>query len=155
MLRSLSLILALLLISACVAPEAEAPVDEPLGGPVLEAAPETEKASPDSDFTYTPVRFELSSRDDEPSAEERKQCDDVGGKVQRAGLAGYYHCVQEYPDAGKVCRDSSECVGMCRTQSSEAIGKPGTGTCQKVDVAFGCFAMVNNGVVDGGMLCVD
>ena len=155
MLRTISIVFAFLMISACVAPEPETTGNEALGETVLEAASESEKTSPEGDYKYTPVRFELSSRDDEPSAEEIKQCEDVGGAVQRAGLAGYYHCVQEYPDAGKVCSDSSECEGTCRTQSSEAVGKPGTGTCQEVDVAFGCFAMVSNGVVDGGMLCVD
>ena len=104
---------------------------------------------------YTRIRFGLKSRDEEPAAADKKRCTDAGGRVQRVGLRGVYECVQTYPDAGKVCRDSSECLGDCRTTDAEAIGNPGTGTCQQVDVPFGCYAQVRNGVVDGGMLCVD
>ena len=104
---------------------------------------------------YTRIRFGLQSREDEPSEADRKRCEEAGGRVQRAGLRGVYQCVQTYPDAGKVCRDSKDCLGDCRTMDSAAIGRPGTGTCQEVDVPFGCYALVRDGVVDGGMLCVD
>ena len=97
----------------------------------------------------------MENRDDVPGQEDRARCEEGGGKVQRVGLRGFYACVQKYPDAGKVCRDSKECLGDCRTTDSNAVGRPGTGTCQEVDVPLGCFARVNDGMVDGGMLCVD
>ena len=105
--------------------------------------------------SYTPIRFNLSNRNDIPSDADITRCDEAGGKVQRAGLLGAYHCVQKYPDAGKTCRDSDECIGQCRAVSHEDVGKQNvTGTCQELDIPFGCYGIVESGAV-GPMLCVD
>ena len=159
MLKFMIVALSAGLLAACAGPHQIADNGQPTDDPVSEAAsdPESEDSAeqPTTPLEYKPVKFNLKSRDAEPSTEDRKRCEDVGGRVQRAGLAGAYHCVQTYPDAGKVCRDSAECLGDCRTVDSDAVGRPGTGTCQEVDVPFGCYALVRDGKVDGGMLCVD
>ena len=110
--------------------------------------------APGDQPAYTPVHFNLSTREAEPSPEDRARCAAVGGRVERAGLLGAYHCIQDYPDAGKTCSDSSECLGRCRTDDTKNMGKPGTGTCQKTDVDFGCYGLVEDGMI-GPMLCVD
>ena len=159
MLRALIIVASFGFIASCAAVDQEVPPEEPKEETVLETLPETSETG-DAETTretleYTRIRFGLQSRDDEPSVADRKRCEEAGGRVQRAGLRGVYQCVQTYPDAGKICRDSKDCLGNCRTMDSAAIGRPGTGTCQEVDVPFGCYALVRDGVVDGGMLCVD
>lgn len=146
-------------LSACVATDqdvsqGELQEDQTQTSGTQSSSPEVSEP-PESGSEYVRIKFGLKSRDDLPSAEDRKRCEDAGGRVQRAGLLGLYHCVQDFPDGGKVCRDRSECIGECRTDDSRAVGLPGTGTCQEVDVPFGCYAMVRDGMVDGGMLCVD
>lgn len=155
MIRAILFSLAMVGLSACAGTDRDTPTDVIGDETTKEAGSDDEKTTTNSEYQYKPVRFNLSSPDAEPSEVEKQACAKVGGKVQRAGLRGSYHCVQTYPDAGKICSDSSECVGQCRTVSSRAMGKPGTGTCQNIDVPFGCFALVNNGMVDGAMLCVD
>lgn len=159
MLRAIVFAAMINIVIACAATDPEASPPETVDHTTLESQPDSEKPSEtgktDEAVEYTPIRFDLPTRDAEPTDAERNRCTEAGGSVQRAGLAGAYHCVQTYPDAGKVCRDSKDCIGNCRAVNSVKIGKPGTGTCQTVDIPFGCYALVRNGVVDGGMLCVD
>lgn len=65
-------------------------------------------------------------------------------------------------DAGKICKDSSECEGFCEADlSAEEISKIAggnqlekTGTCGKWKNFFvGCFYTVENGAVD--RMCAD
>jgi len=156
--RSIVFALGVSLLVACSSTFEDTP---PVGGPTSSASlngdegkklPETtEKKLPE----YERVEFELTSMDTEPSVADKKRCTDAGGNVLRAGLRGAYHCIQDYPDAGKVCGDSSECQGFCQVFEGKDIDKPGvTGTCQKTDVAFGCYGILEDGFA-GGMLCVD
>lgn len=63
-------------------------------------------------------------------------------------------CVHAYPDAGKTCRDGSECQGDCMSTEFDSawndprlIGTEKSGHCQMDDAQFGCFAIVENGRV--------
>lgn len=89
---------------------------------------------------------------------ERAKCEAVGGTVRRAGMAGWEHCIQDMPDAGEVCTDSSECVARCTTPQQEArsyqFGDPATGQCSQTDEVFGCFTEVIDGKAEA-TLCVD
>lgn len=85
---------------------------------------------------------------------ERAACDAAGGEISRQGLMGYEHCVQAYPDAGAACRSSEDCLGDCRYTGSAAPGSSAEGTCQVQDVPFGCFSVIEDGVVQPA-LCVD
>lgn len=163
MFRKFLVAVTALSLSACAAtddapdatPTTETPISTLDGDKKLPESIERDTDTAAKPVEYAPIRFNLSDRDAEPTATERANCEAAGGSVQRAGLLGAYHCVQEYPDAGKACRDSSECVGQCRADSHNDVGNQNViGACQKVDVPFGCFGIVDNGAV-GAMLCVD
>jgi len=57
--------------------------------------------------------------------------------------SGYALCVLPYPDAGKLCSNSKDCIGHCTMPLSEETldGKPlpkGKGICQLDDSADDC-----------------
>ena len=115
------------------------------------AVPEPEIAAPSPAYQRVEVANQIAT----PA--ERAACDAVGGEISRQGLLGWEQCVQTYPDAGKACRGESDCEGTCRADpgnQSVAPGEPATGTCQTVDVPFGCYAMIEDGKM-GYTLCVD
>jgi len=102
---------------------------------------------------YTPVFFAGAKA----SEDERVLCESVGGWVERAGRLGTERCVQDLPDAGKVCSDESECLGRCVIEDSDDSPTAGTaakGVCEATDNQFGCTTLVNGGVI-AGTLCVD
>lgn len=84
-----------------------------------------------------------------------KECEKNGGKVQEAGIMALPHCVITYPDAGKPCKNSSECTKSCLLiESNEPMGALVTGECQHNNLPFGCYAPVENGIA-GPAICVD
>lgn len=101
--------------------------------------------------SYQPVRIEGPVAD----ADERAACKSAGGEISRAGLLGREHCIQVYPDAGKACSGEADCLGTCRApEGNVQAGTKTTGKCQTEDVPFGCYAVVEDGVVQH-TLCVD
>ena len=93
---------------------------------------------------------------------ELAQCQTKGGELREMVAPARPVCVIPYPDAGKVCTDSSQCTGTCRITSDESRAKqvvPGAaavkGTCQrdKFDIA-GCYAKVSKGMM-GVIICMD
>ena len=88
------------------------------------------------------------------SFEEREECIWSGGRVERAGLAGFERCTRPYSHGGKSCADSSECQGQCRVPSDYANQSNIRGVCQMDDNPFGCFAEVKNGRTEFA-LCAD
>ena len=114
-------------------------------------------ANPDFGSTVPPYeRIQFASQFATP--DEKARCEAAGGTVEKQGRAGYERCVQTYPDAGKVCAGSADCVGECRI--ADALyghvepGTPVQGVCQARDVPFGCFTRVENGKA-AASLCVD
>lgn len=81
----------------------------------------------------------------------RKTCEASGGKLQEAGLSGYTYggvCTHPFADAGKRCRDDSEC------RAKSCLGDPrrggryrAIGTCAPNDFRFGCLSWVRKGVL--------
>ncbi|WP_370237620.1 MULTISPECIES: hypothetical protein [Henriciella] len=135
--KALPLISAICIFAACTGPT-------PAGRPG-----ETVDAS--TNATYQRVTFEGR----EATEMEIAACEAVGGEVQKAGLLGAEHCIQSLPDDGKVCTDSSDCVGRCMVSGeSVEVGAETVGQCAATDNPFGCFQLVKDGVADG-MLCVD
>lgn len=122
----------LLLISACAAPSTQ-PVDD---GPM----------------TIEQRRQQSWEQID------HNACNAMGGEVRQDGMMGLYHCITPYADAGKICRDASDCQGQCRTSDdvTDYNAAPGTqvGKCQVNDSIFGCYGTIERGTA-GGMLCVD
>ena len=109
--------------------------------------------TPERAVNYTPVFFSGTKA----SEDERVLCESVGGRVERAGRLGAEHCIQDLPDAGKVCSDESDCIGRCVIEDSDdepARGTTSNGVCEATDDQFGCTTLVNGGVIEG-TLCVD
>ena len=97
----------------------------------------------------------VSVEGEKATAAERAACEVAGGEISRQGMLGWEHCVQTYPDAGKVCSSGSDCIGSCRADINGPVaGTPAQGTCQTVDVPFGCYSVIENGVAQPA-LCVD
>ncbi len=85
---------------------------------------------------------------------EKATCLATGGKIEKAGILGAERCTRPYGDGGMVCSDSSQCQGKCLAGTDDANKTGITGTCQRTDNPFGCFAEVKNGKTEFG-LCVD
>ncbi len=86
-------------------------------------------------------------------------CTARGGEVRPVCLTGALACVTPFSDAGKKCRDSSECLGKCLVDEHQLnpVPEPGSaaeGRCQRDDDPCGCFVEVIDGIVQQG-LCVD
>lgn len=84
----------------------------------------------------------------------QRDCAAVGGKVRPVGKAGTKTCVIPYLDAGKPCRDSGECMGICITAPA-AAGTRLKGSCSTDSGSvFGCYSEVRRGRALPG-ICVD
>ena len=59
-----------------------------------------------------------------------------------------------YGDGTRVCTDSNQYQGQCRSNSDAPTGVPASGVCQAIDNPFGCHSEILGGHVAPG-LCVD
>ena len=86
---------------------------------------------------------------------DSESCFAEGGKVEGIGLFGIPTCVKYYPDAGKLCRGSDDCIGHCFLPEPMEDGTEILGKCEASEHdSFGCFSRVENGVVAYSM-CQD
>jgi hypothetical protein len=105
-------------------------------------------------FAYALLAIMLSACASRPTVDSA-QCKADGGTVQGVGLFATPACVVPFADAGKVCSDGSECLGMCKAAPDGVVGQAATGYCQRDDHdIFGCYDEVEGGIVVGGM-CLD
>lgn len=90
------------------------------------------------------------------AAIDKEACAAKGGEIRQEGLLGTYRCTVPYADAGKACRDKSDCEGKCLLgpDSDAATGEEASGVCQANDSPFGCYAEIVDGKV-AAALCVD
>lgn len=91
-----------------------------------------------------------------PTETERQACAARGGRYEQVGMLGTWSCVIDYADGGARCSDSSECAGQCVTDADPLphLGDEVTGTCQRNNALFGCYAEVKNGRAEQPM-CFD
>jgi hypothetical protein len=86
------------------------------------------------------------------------ECRNAGGEWARFGvrdhLCGIYSCAARTKDAGKPCRNRSECEHLCVTALPPRIGAEVVGHCTAVRTSFGCFTHVDGGKI-AGRVCVD
>jgi hypothetical protein len=86
------------------------------------------------------------------------ECRAAGGEWARFGvrdhLCGIYTCAARTKDAGKPCRNRSECEHLCVTALPARIGAEVVGQCTAVRTSFGCFTHVDGGKI-AGRVCVD
>lgn len=81
-------------------------------------------------------------------AEEQK-CLQEGGNWEVGGMANRFYCFKTAIDAGKPCRDESECQFGCRyvgplsTPGEQVVGK-----CESSNRSSGCFSAVIKGKLD-------
>jgi hypothetical protein len=86
------------------------------------------------------------------------ECRSAGGEWARFGvrdhLCGIYTCAARTKDAGKPCRNRSECEHLCITKAAAGLGAEAVGECTAVKTSFGCFTHVDGGRIVG-RVCVD
>ena len=90
-----------------------------------------------------------STLDQDPAA-----CARHGGQIKRVCLAQRPMCVIPYSDAGRPCRDASECAGACLASRGGRQGEPAQGACQRDNNPCGCRFYVEDGRLAGGR-CAD
>ncbi len=137
------LLLVLLIITGCARTP---PVEEDdKGGFVFADQGACEKAG--GQWTETPFQTFRCSITDE------RACAAYGGDWIQQGLIGDMMCVFTYPDGGKQCTSSDECIGGCFVQE-EGFDMEGMdmmkGHCKHTDSPFGCHTKLN-----GPAMCVD
>lgn len=81
-------------------------------------------------------------------------CAAKGGQIQPVCLLGRPMCIHPYADAGKTCSTGSDCEGRCMAGSTAKMGMKATGVCAASNQPCGCFAIIEDGVVQP-TLCVD
>lgn len=86
------------------------------------------------------------------------KCRAAGGEWARFGvfahLCGIYSCAERTKDAGKPCRNRSDCEHLCITKAAPRIGAEVIGECTAVKTSFGCSTHVDGGKIVG-RVCVD
>ncbi|MDP3378212.1 MAG: hypothetical protein Q8S53_07580 [Brevundimonas sp.] len=91
-----------------------------------------------------------------PEQRAEAECAAQGGKMQRVGRMQSLQCVLQYADAGKTCRNASDCQGDCRVPGSVIVsdGRAVDGQCTADSSPFGCYTPVKNGRATAP-ICVD
>lgn len=76
----------------------------------------------------------------------RTSCAISGGEWEPVGLAQEPACIYTYPDAGKACHSSEECMGACVIYDSPIQGQPtpSEGVCKTTNNPFVCYAPIEN-----------
>jgi hypothetical protein len=87
------------------------------------------------------------------SAAELRRCAQLHGEIEAVGFDAST-CVYPSHDAGKSCRDSSECEGRCDAPEPATRGQAVTGTCSARVGRAGCANVVKNGIASG-RICSD
>jgi hypothetical protein len=108
-------------------------------------------------FSYLP-RLRRSDRAlcDFDAGKLSDKCNADGGTFAPLGILRNPGCVQAAKDAGKVCRDGSDCEfqSCVYVGSAVPINSPGTGVCAESNIGFGCYVPVRDGKIMGG-ICAD
>lgn len=70
-------------------------------------------------------------------------CARTGGTWEMRGIAHNQLCIRTYPDAGKACRSSDECMGGC-VLYEDIWGEPApaVGVCKSNNDPFECYAVI-------------
>ena len=96
--------------------------------------------------------------DPEGQKAREQECRAAGGQWARFGahahLCGVYTCAARTKDAGKACRNRSDCEHLCVTNRPAQIGAEVLGECSAVVTTFGCFTHVDGGRIVG-RVCAD
>lgn len=98
-----------------------------------------------------------------PLPKNREDCLSQGGVWAKQGPEPFETCNRKAKDRGNLCRDNSECEGMCQvdlTQDQLSQGMRGKlnlnkklGQCSVWVVELGCYGMMQNGKAQ--VICID
>ena len=87
----------------------------------------------------------------------RASCTVIGGRWVHDGILGQaQYCLHSYPDAGKACQSSDDCMGSCLANiisSGETKVVLPAGKCAPDNRIFGCFEIFENQEIQ--TFCVD
>jgi hypothetical protein len=100
-----------------------------------------------------PERFRTIALEDSYTQAELDRCASLGGEIRMVGLDAQ-GCVYRPKDAGKACRDGSECTGSCEAPRDVPATTAVTGVCSDTSRRFGCANRVEDGKADG-WVCAD
>jgi hypothetical protein len=85
----------------------------------------------------------------------RAECEAAGGVWGRFGVRQQELCNLPAPDAGKACKDSSDCAAACVAPDAAVVGSTADGRCYARMLLLGtCLKHVSKGVVEPA-LCTD
>ncbi|MBS7458042.1 hypothetical protein [Coralloluteibacterium stylophorae] len=87
-------------------------------------------------------------------ADSEAACLADGGTWAQHGRLAVMSCARPTADAGRMCRDGSDCETACIAPEGVEDGTPTAGTCHASDKLFGCHTRVTDGVA-GPSLCID
>jgi hypothetical protein len=121
------------------------------------AMPQTAATGPAADKRA----LEAARAADRPQTKEA--CDACRGEWKRHGLADEEGCRCRTKDAGKACRDGTDCEGQCIAQDTDFVvadkGPPPKGhykgKCSEFDTTFGCMRVIPPGASKRGPLPAD
>lgn len=90
-----------------------------------------------------------------PQAGSENECRVVGGSWERRGMMNVLICAVPTSDAGKPCRDTSDCQSFCVAPAGAPAGKRVTGSCSGSYETLGsCISRVCLGRAEIGV-CTD
>jgi hypothetical protein len=87
--------------------------------------------------------------------ETKQACDACGGNWAKHGISETEGCICKTHDAGKICRDGTECEGQCLVafDAKLEVAVPGppprgfyVGRCSEYETTFGCNKMIPSGI---------
>jgi hypothetical protein len=82
-------------------------------------------------------------------------CAAAAGHIEKLGRTHGSYCVKPFSDAGRECRNKSDCKGQCVAPITPHQGAKAAGRCQADDAPlYGCHAIVDHGKVVSA-LCID
>ncbi|HLK36846.1 MAG TPA: hypothetical protein VKU41_08855 [Polyangiaceae bacterium] len=118
------------------------------------AAPPTERPSVSPPTANSPPTPKTA-----PTAKTPQECTACGGTWMRGPVSQVSTCNCRTHDAGKGCRDGSECEGMCVAADppERAVIDPGppargffVGHCSEFVTEFGCIRLIGRGASAAG-----
>ena len=140
-LRIFALLTVLIVAAGCTSQPDPAPVVQaakPAGGNVA-----TDSRRP---TTAGPTAARADGDKSGPVVTSQEQCSKLGGTWRRAGLMQLEVCDVPTKDAGKACRDSSECESLCVAPDGANASQASAGQCYKSFLTVGkCLSIVANG----------
>lgn len=83
------------------------------------------------------------------NASETAACKASGGRVEK--VFGQYTCLRHHEDGGKPCTDGDDCLGDCIADYDAS--HPPTLMCTSTNPYFGCYAVVEDGIVPDEYRC--